>query len=119
MAAQSASSVEPVTSLRFTSSPRANFLDPLLELGKVRSGPVDLFAARAAAKLVVVGFGKRFEFVDYFSLRCLFQPCVASQAAREGRDRLREIKASENLYRLLIGVLGARAISMVHDRVHE
>jgi hypothetical protein len=78
MAAQSASSAELVTSLRFASNARTDFFDPLLQFGKMRSRPIDLFAARTAAELVVINFGKRLEFVDYVGLGCLFQQCVTS-----------------------------------------
>ena len=71
MAAQSASSAELVTSLRFASSPGANFFDSLLQFGKMRARPVDLFAVRTAAELVVIDFGERLEFVDYVGLGCL------------------------------------------------
>jgi hypothetical protein len=87
MAAQSASSIEPVTSLGFASSPEANFVDSFLEFRKVRPCPIDLFAVRTAAELVVMDFGERLEFVDYVGLGCLFQWCVTSQAPRERRDQ--------------------------------
>ena len=119
MAAQSASSAELVTSLRFASNPRANLLDPLLQFGEMRSRPVDLFAIRTAVELVVIDFGKRFEFVDYVSLGCLFQWGITSQAAGERRDQFRNVKAADDLDRLFVGVLGSRVISVLHDRVHE
>ena len=119
MAAQSASSAELVTSLRFASNPGANFLDSLLQFRKVRPRPVDLFAARTAPELVIVDFGKRLEFADYVGLGCLFQRCVTSQAARERRDQFRKVKTTDNLDRLFIGILGAGAISVLNDRVHE
>ena len=78
MAAQSASSIELVTSLCFASSPGANFLDSLLQFREMRSRPVDLFAVRTAAELVVIDFGERLESVDYVGLRCFFQRRVAS-----------------------------------------
>src|SRR6516225_9282703 len=87
MAAQSASSTEPVTSLCFVSGSRADFFDSLLQFGKMRSRPVDLPAARTPAELVVIDFGKRLEFVDYVGLGCLFQHCVTSQAACERRNQ--------------------------------
>jgi hypothetical protein len=65
MAAQSASSAELVTSLRFASDPGANFVDPLLQFRKVRPRPVYLFAASTAAELVVIDCGERLEFADY------------------------------------------------------
>ena len=68
MGAESASFAEPLTSLRFTSNPQANGFDSLLQLGKVRPRPVDLPAARTPAKLVVINFGQRFEFIDDFVL---------------------------------------------------
>src|SRR4029453_4526497 len=83
MAAQSASSAELVTSLCFASSPGANFFDSPLEFRKVRPRPVDLFAVRTAAKLVVIDFGERLEFVDYVGLGCSFQRGVTSQTPRE------------------------------------
>jgi hypothetical protein len=119
MAAQSASSAELVTSLRFASNPEANFFDSLLQFRKVRARPVDLFAARTAPELGVVDFGKRLEFVDYVGLGCLFQRCVTSHAARERRDQFRKVKTADNLDRLFVGILGARAISVLNDPVHE
>ena len=119
MAAQSASSAELVTSLRFASNPRANFFDPLLQFGKVRPRPIDLFAARTAAELVVIDFGERLEFVDYVGLGCLFQRRVASQAPGERRDQLRELKTAHYLNGLFVGVLRARVISVLNDRVHK
>ena len=107
MAAQSASFAEPVTSLRFASNPRANFFDPLLQFRKVRPRPVDLLAARTAAKLVVIDFGKRLEFVDYVGLGCLFQRCITSQAPRERRDQFRKIKTADNFDRLFVGDFGS------------
>ena len=112
MAAQSASSAELVTSLRFASNSGAKFFDSLLQFRKVRARPVDLFAARTAPELVVVDFGKRLEFVDYVGLGCLFQRCVTSQATRERRDQFRKVKTPDNLDRLFIGILGAGAISV-------
>jgi hypothetical protein len=85
----------------------------------MRPRPVDLFAARTAAELFVIDFGKRLEFVDYGGLGCLFQRCVASQAPRERRDQFRKIKTADNFDRLFVGVLGARAISVLNDPVHE
>jgi hypothetical protein len=110
---------ELVTSLRFASNPGANFFDSLLQFRKVRPRPVDLFAARTAAEPFVIDFGERLEFIDYVGLRCLFQRCVASQAPRERRDQFRKIKTPDNFDRLFVGVLGARAISMLNDPVHE
>ena len=78
MAAQSASSPERVTSLRFASNPRANLFDPLLQFKKMRPRPVNLFAVRTAVELVVIDFGKRFEFVDYVGLGYLSQRRVTS-----------------------------------------
>ena len=72
MAAESASSAQRLTSLRFASSSRPNFFDSLLQFGKMRSRPVDLFAARAAAELIVIDFGKPFELVQYLGLGRLF-----------------------------------------------
>jgi len=119
MAAQSASSAELVTSLRFASNPRANFFDPLLQFGKVRPRPIDLFAARTAPELVVTDFGKRLEFVDYVGLSCLLQRCVTSKAPRERRDQFRKVKTADNLDCLFVGIVGARVISVLNDSVHE
>ena len=71
MAAQSAVPLKLVTSLRFASSPGANFFDSLLQFRKMRPRPVDLFAVRTAAELVVIDFGERLEFVDYVGLGLL------------------------------------------------
>ena len=119
MAAQSAISAELVTSLRFASNPRANFFDPLLQFGKVRPRPIDLFAARTAPELVVIDFGKRLEFVDYVGLSCLLQRCVTSKAPRERRDQFRKVKTADNLDCLFVGIVGARVISVLNDSVHE
>src|SRR5882724_4502636 len=119
MAAQSASSAELVTSLRFASSPGANLFDSPLEFRKVRPRPVDLFAVRTAAELIVIDFGERFEFADYLGLGYRLQRCVTSQAARERRDQFRKVKTADNLDRLFVGVLGARPISVLNDGVHE
>ena len=119
MAAQSASSAELVTSLRFASNPGANFFDSLLQFRKVRARPVDLFAAGTAPELVIVDFGKRLEFVDYLGFGCLFQRCVTSQAARERRNQFRKVKTPDNLDGLFNGILGAGAISVLNDRVHQ
>lgn len=70
MGAESASFAELLTSLRFASNPQANVFDSLLQLGKVRPRPVDLLAARTPAKLVVINFGQRLEFVDYVLFGC-------------------------------------------------
>ena len=118
MAAQSASSVAQVTSLRFTSKPRANFFDPLLQLGKMGSRPVYLFTVGTPAELVVIDFGKRLEFVHYFGLVCFLQRGITSQAPRERRDQFRKLKTTDNLDRLFVGVLRARAISVLNDCVH-
>ena len=119
MAAQSASSAELVTSLCFAASPGANFFDSPLEFRKVRPRPVDLFAVRTAAELVVIDFGERFEFADYLGLGYRFQRCVTSQAARERRDQFQKVKTADNLDRLFVGVLGPRPISVLNDGVHE
>ena len=119
MAAQSASSAELVTSLRFASNPRANFFDSPLEFRKVRPRPVDLFAGRTVPELVVIDFGERLEFVDYVGLGYRFQRGVASQAPRERCDQFRKVKTADNFDRLFVGVLGPRPISVLNDRVHE
>jgi hypothetical protein len=119
MGAESASSVELVTSLRFGSNPRANFFDPLLQFRKVRPRPIDLFTARTPAELVVIDFGERLEFVDYVGLRCRFQWGVTSQAPPERCDQFRKVKTADNFDRLFVGILGARAISVLNDPVHE
>ena len=119
MAAQSASFAEPMTSLWLAPSPRANFFDSLLQFRKVRPRPVDLFAVRTAAELVVIDLGERLEPVDYVDLGCLFQQFVTSQAPRERRDQFRKIKTADDLNSLFIGILGARVISVLNDRVHE
>ena len=119
MAAQSASSAELVTSLCFASNPGANFFDPLLQFRKMRARPVDLFAVRTAAELVVIDFGERLEFVDYVGLGCRFQRGVTSQTPCERCDQFRKVKTADNLDRLFVGVLGPRAISVLNDRVHE
>ena len=85
----------------------------------MRARPVDLFAARTAAELVVIDFGKRLEFVDYVGLCCLFQRCVTSQAPRERRDQFRKIKTADNFDRLFVGILGARVVCVLNDPVHE
>src|SRR6516164_6970166 len=85
----------------------------------MRPRPVYLFTARTAAKLVLINFGKRLEFVDYVGLRCLFQRCVTSHAACERRYQFCEIKTADNFNSLFVGVLGPRAISVLNDRVHE
>jgi hypothetical protein len=71
MAAQSASSADAVTSLRFAAKAQANFFDPLLQFRKMRPGPVNLFAATTATELVIMDFREGFEFIDYVSFRCL------------------------------------------------
>ncbi len=38
---------------------------------------------------------------------------------RERRDQFREVKTADNLNSLFVGVLGARTISVLNDRVHE
>src|SRR4029077_19158654 len=113
------SSAELVTSLRFASNPGANFFDSLLQFRKVRPRPVDLFAARTAAELVVIDFGERCEVVDYVGLGGRFQQGVTSQAPGERRDQFRKVKTANNLDRLFVGILGARAISVLNDRVLE
>ena len=55
-----------------------NRFEPFLKFLEMRTGPVDLLAARTTAELVVIDFGKRLEFVDYVGLGCLFQRCVTS-----------------------------------------
>jgi len=85
----------------------------------VRSRPVNPIAAGTAPELVVIDFGKRLEFVDYVGLGGLLQRCITSQAPRERRDQLRKIKTADDLDRLFVGVLGARAISVLNNRVHE
>src|SRR4029453_7770524 len=119
MGAQSASYAELVTSLRFASKPGVNFVDPLLQFGKVRSRPVDLFAPRTAAELVVINFGKRLELVDYLGLGCLFQWCITSETARERRHELQQIKTADNLNGLFLGILRARPISVLNDGMHK
>ena len=64
-------------------------------------------------------FGERLKFVDYLGLGCLFQRGVTSQAPRERRDQFRKVKTADNLNSLFVGVLGARAIPVLNDRVHE
>ena len=113
MAAQSASSAELVTSLRFASDPGANFVDPLLQFRKVRPRPVYLFAASTAAELVVIDCGERLEFADYVGLGCRFQRGVTSQAPSERCDQFRKVKTADNLDRLFVGVLGTRAIAVL------
>ncbi len=85
----------------------------------MRPRPIDLFAVRTAAELVVVDFGERFEFADYVGLGCRFQRGVTSQAPRKRRDQFRKVKTTDNLDRLFVGVLGPRPISVLNDRVHE
>jgi hypothetical protein len=85
----------------------------------VRPRPIDLFAVKTAAELVVVDFGERFEFADYVSLGYRFQRGVTSQAPRKRRDQFRKVKTTDNLDRLFVGVLGPRPISVLNDRVHE
>src|SRR4029450_3448131 len=116
MAAQSASSAQLVTSLWFALNPRANCFDPLLEFRKMRPRPIDLFAVRTAAELVVMDFGKRLEFVDDVGLGCLFQRCVTSQAARERCDQFRKFETADNLDRLFVWVLGEADISVLNKR---
>src|SRR5580765_1675349 len=119
MAAQSASSRELVTSLCFASSPGANFFDSLLQFRKVRPRPIDLLAVRTAAELVVIDFGERLEFVDYVGLCCVFQRGVTSQAPCERCDQFRKVKTADNFDRLFVGILGARAESVLNNPVHE
>ena len=119
MGAQSASYTKPVTSLRFASKPGTNFVDPLLQFGKVRSWPVDLFAARTAAELVIINFGKRLEFVDYLGLGCLLQWSITSETARERRDEFQKVKTVDNLNGLFVGVLRAWAISVLNHGMHK
>ena len=119
MAAQSASSAELVTSLRFASNPGANFFDSLLQFRKVRPRPIDLFAIRTAAELVVIDFRERLEFADYVGFGYRFQRGVTSQAPRKRRDQFRKVKTTDNLDRLFVGVLGPRPISVLNNRVHE
>ena len=69
--------------------------------------------------MVVIDFGERFEFVDYVGLGYFFQWGVTSEAPRERCDQFRKVKTSDNFDRLFVGILGARVISMLHDRVHE
>ena len=108
-----------VTSLCFALRPGANFFDSLLEFRKMRPRPIDLFAIKTAAELVVIDFGERLEFVDYVGLGYRFQRGVTSQAPRERRDQFRKVKTADNLDRLFVGVLGPRPISVLNDRVHE
>jgi len=85
----------------------------------MRPRPIDLFAIKTAPELVVVDFGERFEFVDYVSFGYRFQRAVTSQAPRERRDQFRNVKTADNFDRLFVGILGARAISVLNDPVHE
>src|SRR5215208_1557406 len=101
------SSAELVTSLCFSSSPGANFFDSSLEFGKVRPRPIDLFAVRTAAELVIIDFRERLEFFDYVGLGCRFQRGVTSHTPRERCDQFRKIKTTDNLNGLFVGVLGA------------
>ena len=119
MAAQSASSAELVTSLRFASDPGANFVDPFLQFRKVRPRPVYLFAATTAAELVVIDCGERLEFADYVGLGCRFQRGVTSQAPSERCDQFRKVKTADNLDRLFVGVLRTRAVAGFDDCVHQ
>ena len=70
-------------------------------------------------EVVVMDFGELLEFVDYVGLGCLFQRGITSETPREGRDQIREVKTPDNLNSLFIGVLGARTVSVLNDRVHE
>ena len=85
----------------------------------MRPRPVDLFAVRTAAELVVIDFRERLEFADYVGFGCRFQRAVTSQAPRERCDQFRKVKTAHNLDRLFVGVLGPRPISVLNDRVHE
>ena len=85
----------------------------------MRPGPVDLFAVRTAAKLVVIDFGERLEFADYVGFGCRFQRAVTSQAPRERCDQFRKVKTADNLNRLFVSVLGPWPIPVLNDRVHE
>jgi len=85
----------------------------------MRARPVDLFAVRTAAEVVVIDFGERLEFVDYLGLGCFLQRCVTSQTPRERRDQFRNVKTADNFDRLFVGILGAWAISVLNDPVHE
>ena len=119
MAAQSASSVVWVTSLRCASNAGANLFDPLLQLRKMRPWPVYLFAVGAATELVVVDFGKRLKFLDDVRLGYFFQGGITRQTARERRDQFRKVKTADDLDRLFVRILGTRVISVLNDRVHE
>ena len=85
----------------------------------MRPGPVDLFAVRTAAKLVVIDFGERLEFADYVGLGYRFQRAVTSQTPRERCDQFRKVKTADNLNRLFVSVLGPWPIPVLNDRVHE
>ncbi|HEY4639441.1 MAG TPA: hypothetical protein VIG87_05925, partial [Candidatus Udaeobacter sp.] len=92
---------------------RERLFNPLLQFSKVRTRPVNLFAVRTAAKLVVINFRKRLELLDYVRLRCILQRRVTSQAPRKRGDQIRKIKTADNFDRLFVSILGTWIIPVL------
>ena len=119
MAAQSASSAEPVTSLGLALSPRANFFDAFPGAGKIRAGPVNLFAFKTATKLVVIDFGKRLEFVDY--LRPSLSPSNGALHRRHLKGAINSKRSKRRITSIVCSPAFSRprVISVLNDRMHE
>src|SRR5437667_11706709 len=102
-----------------TAEARPDFLQAFLKLRKMRSSPVNLAAAGATPELLVIDFCERLELFNYLGFGDFAQRFIAPKAPRKWGNRLEEVKASNYLDGLLIGILGTRAISVLHNRMHE
>ncbi len=69
----------------------------------MRSRPINLTAAGAAAELVVIDFGERLEFVDYLSLG------ASSNGALHRRHRVKGAINSERLKRRTTSIVCSSA----------
>src|SRR5437016_14246877 len=83
----------------------------------MRSGPVNLAAASATPEILVIDFGKRFEFVNHISFADFLKRRITTKTAREGSNRAEKIKTTDHLDGLFISILRTRAIAGFHNRM--
>jgi hypothetical protein len=97
----------------------ADLFEASLKFREMRSSPVNLPTAGATAEFLVVDFCKRLEPLNYVGFNDSLERPIAAKATRERSDRIEKMKATDNLDRLVVCVLRARAIAVPDNRMHQ
>ena len=85
----------------------------------MRSGPVNLLAAGATPKFLIVDFCKRLELLNHISFGDFSHAFITAKASRERSNRFQKVEPTDHFDCLLVGVLGPGIVTGFYHGMHE